>query len=105
MKRVLACVCIAIAGALTAQVIFLALELALNRVFGQSGILTTGIAGLVCALLLLWAMLKALPVQGGTGGGPFATVARPLLSVTEGGGARHATSRCWCSPCRCSPPR
>ena len=83
----LACVCIAIAGALTAQVIFLALELALNRVFGQSGILTTGIAGLVCALLLLWAMLKALPVQGGTGGGPFATVARPLLSVSEGGGA------------------
>lgn len=85
----LVCACLAVAGALAAQVMFLAVEVALNRMFGRSGALTTGIAGLAGALVLLWAMLQALPSEGRSdGGGPFATAAQPLLSVTgEGGGA------------------
>lgn len=83
----LACACLGLVGALAAQAILLALELTLNRVFGRSDVLTTGIAGLVTALLLLWAMLQALPTGGGTGTGPFATAAQPLLAVGEGGRA------------------
>ena len=86
LGALLVCACLAVAGALTAHAIFLTLQLALNRVFGSSDILTTGIAGLLTSLLLLWAMLEALPFQGGTGGGPFATAGRPLQAVTDGGG-------------------
>jgi hypothetical protein len=85
LGSLLVCAGVALVGALAAQTVFLFLELALNRVFGRSDVLTTGMAGLVTALLLLWGMLQALPVQGGEGGGPFATLAHPLLSVAEGG--------------------
>jgi hypothetical protein len=82
----LVCACLAAAGALTAHVIFLALQLVLNRLVGGGDVMTMGIAGLVTSLLLLWAMLEALPFQGGTGGGPFALAGRPLRAVTEDGG-------------------
>lgn len=78
------CTALAVVGALAAQVIFVTLELVLNRMFGRSDVLTSAIAGLLSALALLWALLQALTAHGGTGAGPFATVARPLLSVTGG---------------------
>jgi hypothetical protein len=86
LGALLVCVALAIAGALAGQAVFLALELALNRIFGRSEVLTTGVAGLLTALLLLWVMLEALPFGGGNGGGPLSVAAEPLASVTQEGG-------------------
>lgn len=75
------CLLYALAGALTAQALFLVLERIANWIVGRSSIFTTGVAGLGVALLLLLALLAALPTGGGSGSGVFTVIDRPLLWV------------------------